>query len=100
MGEAFVWGLVAGSSLVLGGLIALQFTMSQRLVGIVMAFGGGVLISAVSYELVADAFRTSHGGGEVAGGLFSGALVFFAGDVTPARPVDRRDSGFAVVPPA
>jgi ZIP family zinc transporter len=95
MAEAFFWGLVAGSSLVLGGLIALHFDMSRRLVGTVMAFGAGVLISAVSYELVAEAFKTSHGGGEVAGGLFSGALVFFAGDTYIDRMggSDRKSSG-------
>ena len=30
MGEAFVWGLVAGSSLVLGGVIALRVSISRR----------------------------------------------------------------------
>jgi zinc transporter, ZIP family len=80
MGEAFFWGIVAGSSLILGGLIALRVKISSRVVGLVMAFGAGVLISAVAYELVADAFDTSGGGGEVAAGLFAGALVFFAGD--------------------
>jgi hypothetical protein len=33
----------------LGGLIALRFTISGRLVGLVMAFGAGVLISAVAF---------------------------------------------------
>src|SRR5688500_3331291 len=79
-GEAFVWGLVAGSSLIRGGLIALRLEISSRADGLVMAFGAGVLISAVAYELVQDAFETSGGGGEVAAGLFAGALVFFAGD--------------------
>jgi ZIP family zinc transporter len=59
--EAFAWGLVAGSSLVLGGLIALRFNLSSTLVGLVMAFGSGVLISAVAYELVFEAFETSAG---------------------------------------
>lgn len=45
-----------------------------------MAFGSGVLISAVAYDLVDEAFKTSAGSGGVAGGLFAGALAFFAGD--------------------
>jgi ZIP family zinc transporter len=80
MAEAFVWGIVAGSSLVLGGLLALRVRLSDPVLGMIMAFGAGVLISAVSYELVADAFDTASGGGEVAGGLFAGALAFSAGD--------------------
>ena len=42
-----------------------------------MAFGAGVLISAVAYELVAEAFDTSAGGGGLALGLAGGALTFF-----------------------
>ena len=56
MGEAFFWGLLAGSSLVIGGLIALTGLVRTRLLGLVMAFGAGVLISAVAYELVQEAF--------------------------------------------
>jgi ZIP family zinc transporter len=89
MGEAFIWGLVAGSSLILGGLIALRLEISSRAVGLVMAFGGGVLVSAVAYELVQDAFAKSGGGGEVTAGLFAGALTFYAGDAY----IDRMGGG-------
>ncbi len=78
--EAFLWGLLAGSSLLLGGLIALGLDISTRVLGLVMAFGAGVLISAVAYELVGEAFESSAGSGGVALGLFAGAGVFFAGD--------------------
>jgi ZIP family zinc transporter len=45
-----------------------------------MAFGAGVLISAVAYELVEEAVATYDGREEVALGLVTGSLVFFAGD--------------------
>ena len=95
MTEAFLWGLVAGSSLLLGGLIALAFDISMRVLGLVMAFGAGVLISAVAYELVGEAFETSAGSGGVALGLFAGAAVFFAGDALIDRlgGHDRKSSG-------
>ena len=51
MGAALAWGIVAGSPLVLGGVIARRFPISQRMLGLIMAFGAGVLISAVAYEL-------------------------------------------------
>ena len=66
MGEAFVWGLVGGSSLVIGGVVALRVALTRRLLGLIMAFGGGVLISAVAYELVEEAFHTTAGDGGIA----------------------------------
>jgi zinc transporter, ZIP family len=80
MRESFLWGIVAGSSLVLGGLLALRFPIGNRLLGLIMAFGAGVLISAVAFELVHEASVTSAGDGGVALGLFAGSAVFFAGD--------------------
>jgi hypothetical protein len=50
-----------------------------------MAFGSGVLISAVAYELVEDAFGTAGGSGAVGLGLFAGALTFFFGDLAIDR---------------
>jgi ZIP family zinc transporter len=81
---AFVWGLLAASSLVLGGLIALHRPVGRRALGLVMGFGAGVLISAVAYELVEEAFETSAGEG-VALGLFAGASTYFAGDTLIER---------------
>jgi ZIP family zinc transporter len=80
MAESFAWGLLASSSLVLGGIIALRLSISRRLLGLIMAFGAGVLISAVAFELVDEAFETSAGAGGVAVGLFAGSAVFFVGD--------------------
>jgi ZIP family zinc transporter len=87
--EAFLWGLLAGSSLVLGGLVALGARIRPRLLGLVMAFGAGVLISAVSFELVEEAFTKSGSASAVALGLFAGAGVFFAGDAA----IDHRGGG-------
>ena len=85
MGEALFWGLIASSSLVLGGLVGMYVRMPPQWVGVIMAFGAGVLISAVAYELVGEAVETAAGGGGVALGLFGGALTFFAGDALIAR---------------
>jgi zinc transporter, ZIP family len=79
MGEAFLWGLFAGSSLVIGGLVALAVRIPLRVLGLIMAFGSGVLISAVSFELVEEASKTASLS-TVALGLFAGALVFYLGD--------------------
>ena len=81
MGEAFVWGVVGGSSLVIGGVVALRVAMTRRALGLIMAFGAGVLISAVAYELVNEAFETSAGDGGIALGLLAGSAVFFAAEL-------------------
>jgi len=69
------WGLVSGSALVLGSLAGYYLKISQKAVAIVMGFGAGVLISALSFELMDEAFKT---GGFVAtaGGFLGGSLVY------------------------
>ena len=76
----FLWGLFASSSLIIGGVLALTLTIRERLLGWIMAFGAGVLISAVAFELVAEAYETAAGSGSLALGLAAGALTFFVGD--------------------
>ena len=97
MGEALLWGLVAGSSLILGGLLTLALPIPQRLLGLVMAFGSGILISAVAYELVGEALDTTTGGKGVGLGLAAGTIAFLAGDVMIDRMggARRKHSGGA-----
>jgi ZIP family zinc transporter len=95
LAEAFFWGAVAASSLLLGGMAAIWVPIGRRALGLIMAFGAGVLISAVAYELVEEAFETSHGNFEVALGLAVGAVVFFLGDawIDHRGGADRKRSG-------
>jgi ZIP family zinc transporter len=95
MGEAFASGLLASSSLVLGGVVALLVPIHRRTLGVVMAFGAGVLISAVAFELVLQGFLTSAGEGGVALGLFAGSITFYVGDALIDRfgGSERKDSG-------
>jgi zinc transporter, ZIP family len=94
MGAAFGWGALAASSLVIGALIALRFHISTRAIGLIMGFGAGVLISAVSFDLIEEASSKSSGSGFVALGVFAGCLVFFGGDLLIDRlgGGDRKDS--------
>ena len=55
MAATFGWGTLAASSLVIGALIALRFRIGLRAIGLIMAFGAGVLISAVAFDLVEEA---------------------------------------------
>jgi zinc transporter, ZIP family len=78
--NAFLWGLLATSSLIIGGIIASRFSLSKRSLGIIMAFGAGTLISAISYELIFEAVKLAKGTGFPAFGLFAGALTFYFSD--------------------
>ena len=78
--EAFFWGLVSTSSLIVGGLIGSWFSISKRVLGLIMGFGAGVLISAVAYELVFEAVESAKGSGGPGLGLFAGALTFYFAD--------------------
>jgi ZIP family zinc transporter len=83
--EAGFWGLVAASSLVLGAVIAFSLKVSERALGLVLAFGAGALVSAVAYELVAEAIKSAAPTPLVALGFAAGALVFFLGSVGISR---------------
>jgi zinc transporter, ZIP family len=77
--EALGWGALAASSLVLGALIGAARAWPKRAVGLVLGFGAGALISAVSFELAEDGVRIG-GGAAVGIGMVVGALAYFAGD--------------------
>jgi zinc transporter, ZIP family len=68
---AGLWGLLGGAALVLGALMAWFVRVPAKVIASVMAFGSGVLISAVAFDLMAEAART--------GGLVSAAIGFLGG---------------------
>ena len=92
---ALLWGGIAGGALLLGAAAGIRFNASPKLIGGVMAFGAGVLISALAFSLTREAF--DRGGAlAVTVGLTLGALTFFAGDLVLERHGGRgrkRSSG-------
>jgi zinc transporter, ZIP family len=82
--SALGWGALAASSLVLGALLAFARAWPSRQIGLVLAFGAGALISAVSFELAAEGIEVGSLG-STAIGLGAGALTYFAIDGAIAR---------------
>ena len=78
--SAFGWGAPAASSLLIGAIIAMVVPISLRVIGLIMGFGAGVLISAVAFDLVEDSFELADSGGVVAVGLLVGCLTFSGGN--------------------
>jgi ZIP family zinc transporter len=81
MWSAFIWALIAASSLVIGGILGSWLTIGKRTLGVIMAFGAGVLLSAVAYELVFEAVQSAQLTGVPALGFFTGACVFLFSDI-------------------
>jgi ZIP family zinc transporter len=82
--EAGLWGLLGGAALVLGALVAWFVRVRQDVVATVMAFGAGVLISAVAFDLMQEA-AASGGLPATATGFLGGALVYVAANAALAR---------------
>jgi zinc transporter, ZIP family len=57
-GWAGIWGLAAASSLVIGAALAYLVRLPTRVTAGIMAFGCGVLISAVAYDLLLEGFKS------------------------------------------
>lgn len=88
--SALTWGAVAASSLVVGAAVGIARPWPARLLGLVLAFGAGALISAVAFELAEDG--AAEGGlGGVGVGLAAGALLYYA----LSRALDARLGGQA-----
>jgi zinc transporter, ZIP family len=76
VGAAIGWGALAASSLVIGAFIGLVRPWPPKLIGLVLGFGAGALISAVSFELAEEGVEIA-GGLPVAIGLGVGAITYF-----------------------
>ncbi|MGI8511929.1 MAG: ZIP family metal transporter, partial [Solirubrobacteraceae bacterium] len=94
MAEAALWGFVGGASLLVGAAIALIRAPAPKALGFIMAFGAGVLISALAFELTDEAFSRA-GADAVSIGLALGALTYFALNTLLDRAGgdDRKSSG-------
>lgn len=82
--EALFWGLVAGSALIIGAAVGYFTNLPQRVVAGVMAFGSGVLISALSLELMEEAFQRG-GFDSTAIGFVGGSAVYTLANIMLAR---------------
>lgn len=73
--QAGFWGFVAGAALLIGAGIAYFVKVPQRLIASIMAFGSGVLISALSFELMDEAYRQG-GFDSTSIGFLGGAAIY------------------------
>ncbi len=84
MWSAALWGAVGASSLLIGAVIGLLLPLPRLAIGLILGFGAGTLISAVSFELTDEAYDLG-GADAVVVGLTAGALAYFVGDLLVER---------------
>ena len=82
--KAGLWGLLSGSALIIGALFGYFLKIPQRLVAGTMAFGSGVLISALSFDLMDEAYK-SGGFDSTAIGYVTGALIYTIANILVSR---------------
>jgi ZIP family zinc transporter len=98
--EALLWGLAAASSLALGAAIGVIRPWPDPVIGAVLAFGAGALVSAISFELALEGLQEARGLTPVAIGLAVGAVVFQVADAAIERLSERRAATAAAAGPA
>ncbi len=86
---ALGWGALAASSLVVGALLGMARSWPRALIGLVLAFGAGALISAVSFDLAEEGTQVGAPG-FVGLGLAVGAVSYFALDRLVVRRSRKR----------
>ena len=97
MWEALGWGVLAASSLVIGAVLGVARQWPPGLIGVVLGFGAGALISSISFELAEEGFAKG-GALPLATGLAAGALAFYFADRMVDRIGSRLGAGSAGLP--
>ena len=77
---ATIVGLISGGAVLLGALLGLKLKPGRKMIAVIMAFGAGVLISALSIDLMDDGFEQSKSPFAMGISFLAGALVFVLGD--------------------
>ena len=106
MAAALAWGALSASSLIIGALLGLAREWPGKLIGSVLAFGAGALISAISFDLAEEGGQLG-GGDSLALGLALGALTYFVAHrlvervagprpKAPSAAPDDADAGLAL----
>jgi ZIP family zinc transporter len=73
--KATFWGLASGSALLLGAAIGYLSKVPAKVIAFIMAFGSGVLISALAFDLMNEAYKRG-GFDSTAFGFVGGAVVY------------------------
>jgi len=71
--KVIIFSFLTGFSLILGTAIGTSFKISQKIIAAIMAFGSGVMICALTFGLMEEAFKY--------GVFYAVIIVFLVGGV-------------------
>lgn len=94
--RTLLFALGASVPLLVGGALGAWWKPPDQVVAVALAFAAGALLSAVSFDLFADAVR-SGGQQRTALGFAAGAIVFVVIDTFLDRRVERGATGYALL---
>ncbi len=107
MAQALIFALVNGLSLAAGSVLGNVWKLKQKTIAVFMAFGSGVLICALTFGLMEEAFR--HGGFDaVIIGFLAGGSLYIGFDYLlhilgarkhrrhPRSPASRESTGVMI----
>ena len=89
---AFCWGLVAASGVLVGALLGLVTRLRHRAIAAVMSLGAGLLLSAASVKIAAEALILA-GAASTIGGIIAGAAIFSLANAALVIAKDRKRCG-------
>lgn len=89
---AFCWALAAASGALVGAILGLTTRLRHRAIAAFMSVGAGVLLSAASFKVAAEALMLA-GAASAVGGIVAGAVTFSIANATLARANDRKRCG-------
>ena len=92
--QAFGLGFISQSSLLIAGLLACWVKVPRILVGILAGFGAGALLSAVSFDLIAEAEHLDSW--QFSLWMLIGVAVFLVGDRVVEKRFGASGSGAAM----
>jgi zinc transporter, ZIP family len=91
--SALLFGLIASSALVMGGVAGAYWSPPRHLVAVALAFASGALITALAFDLFEESFH--KGGAWLSGiGLLVGAAAFVAADTLLDRYIAGPTAAF------
>ncbi len=93
--EAFGWGFLAQSSLLVAGLVVCWLTIPTKVVGILGGFGAGAMIAAVAFDLLPES-EVSIQPWQTGLWMMIGVAVFLVADQIVERRFGSSGSGGAM----
>ncbi len=87
--ESLLWGFIASVPLVIGSVVALFVSLPKSIIAAIMAFGSGVLVAALTFSLVEEAFNLSQSIPPVVIGFILGGVSYSVAN----RILDKKSKG-------